>query len=155
MWQVRMERMHANIDYNRFCILCVCICIVLVMIIETNTKSNIKCKNYTQTTQKNYGNNSSQYSKVQEVREDFFFLIWIWWHFKWNWWKGKSAYEFTSLFDSTKAWEMYTAESGSSLVFQHFTQVCFRVPPICTLCTPNERTADNAKITSHPWHSAV
>jgi hypothetical protein len=35
----------------------------------------------------------------------------------------KSVYGFTSLFDPTKSWEIYTAESGSCLVFQFFSSL--------------------------------
>jgi hypothetical protein len=36
----------------------------------------------------------------------------------------KSAYMYISLFDPTNSWEIYTAESGGSLVFQPFVLAC-------------------------------
>jgi hypothetical protein len=40
-------------------------------------------------------------------------------HRMWNP-RNPNLHTFTSLFDPTKAWEIYTAESGSSLVFNTF-----------------------------------
>jgi hypothetical protein len=81
--------------------------------------------------------------------------------------RKKSAYGFTSLFDLTKSWEIYTADSGSSIVLQLFyhlslthghmlfdTRISFSVPPVCTPCTAL-KSAENAEITSYSWHSAV
>jgi hypothetical protein len=96
----------------------------------------------------------------------------IWFFFSWKKvsWTFMKFHEifhnFTERFSPWKSWKIYTAESGSNLnsisafvLACHLltytkrmylnTNVCFRVPLVCTPRTLLEWPADNAEIT---WH---